>query len=176
MPPSQIIAFSGKKEAGKTVSAAYMARKFGFKVVSFATPIKLLGDQFFPGMSKAPKDRKFVGYDWTPRDFYIAVGSMGRFFDPLIWVKRCELEKQTGRIVIDDLRFKNEAEYLNGLGAKLVRIERYEHLKPSGKNLDDPSEIDLDDYQGWDWVIPEPRNVKLEELHTSIDHMVKGLA
>lgn len=43
--PSQIISFSGKKGSGKSTAADYIARKYGYTKLSFATPLKELCDK-----------------------------------------------------------------------------------------------------------------------------------
>lgn len=81
--------------------------------------------------------------------------------DPLIWTKILFNEYvQQDMWVITDLRYKNEAEYLRSLQTevKLIRInpsyENWEDLvEQSGRDRFHKSEIDLDHYENFDYII-----------------------
>lgn len=164
-----IIAFSGKRGVGKTLAADFLVEHHGFKKMSFAQRLKEVAEDLFPGITKAPKEKPFKSYDWTPRDFMIRLGQFMRYWEPDYWVKTMDLEHKRGKIVIDDLRFKNEAEYLKSFNAKLVRIERYPKLNIYGPEvLDDISEKDLDDYKDFDAVIPDVANIKDTDLYKAV--------
>lgn len=171
----KIAALSGKRGAGKTAAALYLKEQYDFKIVSFAEQLKKTGEMMFPGVSTAAKEKPFKGHEWTPREFYINLGQFGRYYDPDIWVKSIGLEGLTGKIVIDDLRFPNEAKCLKKYGAKLIRVNRYEHLNIYGKNLDNESETALDSYKGFDFVVEDCVNVKLPDLYKQMDIVVKDL-
>lgn len=174
-----IIAFNGPRGAGKTTSANYLCRHHGFKVVSFGSFLRSVAKEFFPfsvsDFSEVGKERKFKEYDWTPREFLIALGKMGRFFDEDLWVKKSGLDQLQGRIVVDDLRFPNEAKYLLSLGAKIVRINRYSNLNVYGEPLDDESEKALDNFDKFDYTIHECRNMTLNDLHKELRNMLSSV-
>lgn len=176
---TSIVAFSGKRGAGKTTAATYMSRHWGFKVVSFGSALRTIAKEFFPfkpgDFADVGKEKPYLTYDWTPRDFLIALGKMARYFDEDFWVKKSGLSGMTGRIVVDDLRFPNEVDYLTSIGAKIVRINRYEHLNIYGKNLDDPSETALDKYGKFDYTIHECRNINAVDLHHELGTMLGTL-
>lgn len=171
-----IIAFSGRRGAGKSSAAMYLCRRYGFRVISFGAALRAMAKEFFPFTAKdfteLGKETPYDQYDWTPRDFLIALGKMARYFDEDFWVKKAMLDGADGRIVLDDLRFPNELSYLLGLGAKIVRINRYEHLNVYGKNLDDPSETALDKHPNFDYTIHECRNMTMNDLHAEVDNML----
>jgi len=75
--------------------------------------------------------------------------------DPDYWVKKAFEKCWGGGIhIIDDVRFKNEAEAVLAADGWLVRVNRKGH---TGKHA---SEIDLDDYDHWDKVIKNNGDLK----------------
>lgn len=179
------LAFSGKRRRGKTTAADYLVRHHKFVKLSFAEILKLQAKELFDftdeQLNSDAKDKPFRKYDWTPRDFLIKYGQFMRYFDQDYWatklvVKAASLEDSS--IVVDDLRFKNEAKILKAMGFKLVRIERYK------KDLDitydpnvdgDVSETDLDDFADFDAVVEPFQNTTKPVLFKSLDGLVKTL-
>lgn len=175
-----IIAFSGKRGVGKTVSANILAKDYGFKVVSFAEELKKKAKTFFPFSDRSLygdlKEVPYGGYSWTPREFLIKLGSFMRYWDEFYWIKTAlKADPVDYDIVIDDMRYKNEAKFLKTQGAKMVRIERYKSHNPYKGDIDDPSETDLDDYQEFDYRINEVENLSMISLHTRLDHIMEDL-
>lgn len=178
--PNIIIGMSGKRGVGKTTAANYLVQNYRFKKVSFAEKLKETAKLMFPftdyDFSTAAKEKPYKNYPWTVREFLINLGAFARFHDSDYWVKAVGLDKMAGRIVIDDVRFPNEVEILKGLGAKIVRLERYPKLNVYGPTeLDDPSETSLDDYKGFDFSIHSCYNTTMEELKTQMDRLVRDI-
>jgi len=77
--------------------------------------------------------------------------------DPNYWIKQMDaalarmLASNCPCVVVDDVRFKNEAEYLQSVQANLFRIEAYPGWTP-GPNAGHASETDLDDWDAWNIV------------------------
>jgi hypothetical protein len=78
--------------------------------------------------------------------------------DPYYWTKRMEehfselLQNDNAlTIVIHDVRFREEAQWIMRRGGSLVRLEPYPGWA-AGIYGDHKSETDLDDWRGWDWV------------------------
>lgn len=146
-----IIAFSAKARSGKTTAArAIAAANPKFDILSFAKPLKRMTMEQFDLTPEDMEDKEKVlilgGREVTIRQLLIEVGAMYRNIDPDFWVKKlwkdAELSMSSGKdIVIDDMRFRNESNFLTERGAKLVRIDR-----PGVKLIDDISEKDLDHY------------------------------
>lgn len=175
-----IVAFSGKMGVGKTAAAMYLKELYKFKKVSFADKLKDVAKELFPfddlAFSVKGKNVKFKDHDFTPREFLIHLGQFLRYFDKDYFIKATHLEDMTGRIVIDDLRYLNEVEYLKKLGAKFVRIHRYRNENPyKGEFSGDPSETELDSYEGWDAQIHEFQNSKIVDLRRRIDQIMQEL-
>ncbi len=128
-----IVAFAGKKRAGKTTAA----NMTDLPVMSFATPLKELCDALLsekgnlyhevskwccrhdlhPDLEKRIQavvpdlyyGNFLVEDDTKPRRLYQYIGTdICRAYDPEIWVKLLR-KKLTADIAIDDLRFPNES-------------------------------------------------------------------
>lgn len=172
-----IIAISGKAHSGKStlsnlIKEVIGTNGYGYKIVyvPFAAKIKSIAeDLFFWDGSKEffyketmifnqyePGEEKVELIQDQGRQLLINVGQKGREIRPTVWadyvckqilddVKANTAHKKI--YLIDDLRFKNEINSLKRFGSKLltVRINRDKCL-----NIDDISEIDLDDYNEWD--------------------------
>ena len=171
-----IIAFSGKSRAGKTSAANYLVANYGFKKVSFAEELKEIAKSFYPFTQSELygefKDEKYKELDWTPREFLIRLGHFVRFHDTNYFVKAITGLPGSSNWVVDDLRFKNEAETLREKNATLIRIERY---KKYLNNIVDASETELDDYKYFDYRINEVENRDLKSLHTKLDHLMDAI-
>lgn len=90
---------------------------------------------------------------WTPRALLILKGSVCRAVDPNYWVGRTldDIGESHRNIVITDLRYKSEVVKLKEAFAQnciIVRINRFDTSLSR-----DPSEIDLDNYPGFDYII-----------------------
>lgn len=74
-----------------------------------------------------------------------------RWQDPDYWVKslRCWLHNHVeASVVVDDVRFPNEADLIHEMGGLLVRLEPFEGWEP-GPHAGHPSETALDSYPRW---------------------------
>lgn len=170
----QILAISGKRGVGKTALANHLVKTCGFIKVSFAEELRRLCQTLMPFNLKdftdpKKKEAPFGEYEWSPREFMIHFGEFMRFHDENYWIKKAleTMTKPDAWYVFDDLRYKNEATILKSVGAKIIRINRYEAENPYGKNLNTPSETDLDDYK-FEYLIEDCRNrdISMLQSHT----------
>ncbi len=172
-----LLAISGKRKSGKSFLADMLANGFGFKHLSFAKTLKAKLRQDL-GLSVhhtdgALKEVPLPEYNnKTPRQLMIEFGGFYRTLDSMFWVKELKKEllstpqAQTGRYVIADLRFKNEANWVKEHGGKIVRLNRDESL--TGPNIDDLSETGLDNYDKFDLVVPAHLNRDVSDMKRTV--------
>ena len=119
-----LVAFAGHIGAGKTSLAGLLCRDYGFVKVSFAEPIRWICE-----VTERPATR-----EWLQR-----IGSGLRSYQPSFWVAVAywrirDLLEEGRSVVIDDLRFPNEALMIRELGGVIVLLhvtpeEAYARLK-----------------------------------------------
>jgi energy-coupling factor transporter ATP-binding protein EcfA2 len=129
----KLIALCGHKGVGKSTYASFLAGKTGH-VFSFATPLKSMLCAVFPNeyvLNK--KDEKIPYFDVTARYLLQTLGTeWGReMVDQNIWIKllrvrliECLTDTAVTPLVVDDLRFDNEAEMIRELGGEVWHLDR----------------------------------------------------
>lgn len=112
------IALTGKIASGKSFISQYLCDTHNFKIFSFAQPVKDICKDVF---EMKYKDRKLL------QQF----AEKCKEIDPDVWVKYLERDilKETGNIVIDDLRFPNESIMLQKHGFKIIKLELNEKIQ-----------------------------------------------
>lgn len=162
--------FIGGVGSGKTTAAAYLHEQYGYTEMSFATPIKTIATNMIRQISEQSSDYDpFAKYKLDINDFkntpagrqllQIIGDGFGRELigPPHIWIDQLfeRMKKKRGPIVVDDVRYENEAYALLGKGFKLIRLVRdtmsmQEYYKQKyGDNvtvLDHVSETELADF------------------------------
>lgn len=188
MNPNQVrIAFSGKNRAGKDSAVAalvarnpYGEREMSFRRFGFADTLKIQAarmigksDDFFFDEENKKEHRMFL----------IDLGTAGRSYHPLFWVKKTleEISASTSTFhvpLVSDCRFKNEAIALRAAGFKLVRIECPDDVRIARGGSMDPkvttssSEVDLDDWTDWDLVCDSSKMTAGQIADTVIQHFL----
>lgn len=173
---TMILALAGKRGVGKTTSALFMARRHGFIRKSFAEPLRQISKQIFnfsdSDFEVANKERKFMLYDWTPREFLIRLGGLIRFHDKDYFVNAALRDMNTkDDLVFDDCRFPEEANKIRYFGGKVVLIKRYASLNPFSSPLDDITETSMDNYK-FDYIIEDSANTSLGSLYSALTTML----
>ena len=136
-----IIGCCAKAQSGKDTVADYLVKEHNFVKVSFAAPVKEFAIKHFgltPGEVYGKKTN-------TSRWVLQAIGNgcreefgRGVWIDKL-WEKICPLE----RVVISDLRYLNEADFLGRIGGAIIKINRPD--APAIEcGADHPSEIEME--------------------------------
>jgi len=147
------ILFCGRAGSGKNFLANEIIKKYGYKEISFAKPLKIIAEREF-------------GYEGK-KDRYILqrLGTLGRMIYPELWcqmayttleyISRYEKLKPRG-FIITDCRYLNEVDFFKAKGnwiviklncARKIRFKRlYERdgYIPSQKELQHSSETELD--------------------------------
>lgn len=153
-----IIGFTGKIGVGKTTTSEWFVRNQGFIRLSYADPIRkamtgLTGLSMKHLTDQVLKEKVIPGLPGiTPRIMMQKLGTdyarnlISRDF--FIWRMRKAVKENSGkRIVIDDVRFSNEANLIRELGGKVFKLTREfksssqaEHISENSIN---PSDIDV---------------------------------
>ena len=184
-----IIGISGKLGSGKDTVAnlikenhpTFQNRAFAFKlkqIVSLLTSCPIEDT-----MTQEGKNTYVPEFELTIGEMLQQLGTnvLREGFDLNIWIKALmiEIDRQPGDYIITDCRFKNEAEAVKNAGGLLIRVNRPNNpiAENSNRDLNHPSETDLDDYTGFDIVINNDSDLnslksKVKELDSSI--LVKG--
>jgi len=161
-PP--LIGLSGKAGSGKSTAANYLRRVYGYHQFAFATALKdTVGTAFGFTEDHLHGDLKEeIDPRWgvSPRWCLQWLGTevlRSRF--PDIWIRHLRQDildflsiNGQRRIVVTDVRFRDEAEALKRMGAVLIRIERPAAGARAGV-LGHISETALDTWAEWDHVI-----------------------
>jgi dephospho-CoA kinase len=150
-----IIGVVGHKFSGKDTFADYICLHNGFHKKAFASGLKKVCMAAFhlrEDELNDPKKKETTNDFWgkSPRELMQIVGTdlFRNHFDKEIWTKNMYLELKESRcenIVVSDVRFENEMQFLLDYGKKygvpvfLVQIVRFE----TGKNRDCHSSEDL---------------------------------
>lgn len=160
-----IIGLSGKIGSGKS-TVANMIKKCdnSFIEKSFAYKLKqivqiLTSCDMEDTMTQAGKNIYIDDFEMTIGQMLQQLGTnvLREGFNKSVWIKALliELNKQPGNYIISDCRFKNEAKAIQDAGGILIRINRPNNpvAENSTRDLNHPSEIDMDDYTNFDYII-----------------------
>ena len=178
---NKLIGISGKMQAGKDTTALMIAwlleysQYHDFDVLTYASysrfdipswvrySIYKFADYLkecvsaitgFPRNSLESKFVKDQQLEWlnniTVRELMQKFGEAGRDkIMPDFWI-RCTLRNYSPDklMIISDVRYQNEVKAIKDLGGIIIRINR-----PNSPKSNHISEIDLDNYDDWDYVI-----------------------
>lgn len=163
-----IVGVSGKAQAGKDTVGNILVAKYGFTRVASADALKRIARNIFGWDAvKDDKGRRFL------QDLAMAV----RGYNQDYWINLTLQDikrhtalngKEAPNFVVTDVRFLNEVEYLKNNGALLIRVNR-----PGIKLLDHVSETELDNYEGFNFVIENSKTIS--ELEQDIDFIYSRL-
>lgn len=154
------IGLIGKLGSGKTTAAKHIATEYCYKRYSLAAPMREIVRIVYPYLDKRdPRYRQLMqklGTDWF------------RAYDEDVWVNvllsRTSLE--THPVVVDDVRFPNEARILRDRGWQLIYINASDEVRKQRC-------IDRDGH--WDEsVLSHPSETQIEEAAKYAHHVVNG--
>jgi hypothetical protein len=152
LPDPIVIGIAGHAGAGKDTAAAYLVERYGFVQASFADPIRSMALLMLEEAGidhrwlteRASKEARIPGLGISARALMQTLGTeCGRSLHPNIWVRHMALRlglpgpdfslrgtptvQATAlhdRIVISDCRFVNEADWIERIGGKVIRLHR----------------------------------------------------
>ena len=171
-----IIGILGRKIHGKDTIADMICKKYAFRKISFADPLKegcrnifgLTEEQLY-GIKKDVIDEY---WKVTPRSLIQFVGTdlLRNQFCDLIWIKLLEkklIHNSAINFVISDIRFQNELDMLKKHGAIIIKVHR-----PGLPNEDNHiSEVGIDNVTGFDEYILNDSSIDM--LYYKVDQILK---
>lgn len=141
---SQIFAFTGKKQSGKSTASTYIQNKTNAVRVNFKDALIREIQKNFPQLIEAILS-KLNATDWDgmnpwtferlvkekPPLFRALLQNYGtevrRADNPDYWVNEWKVTANLHpRVICDDVRFLNEAQAVKDMGGLVIRIERYD--------------------------------------------------
>lgn len=127
-----LIGLIGLKQSGKDTFADYLVANHHFRKLAFAEPVKKLCQTMFLLSEEQLNDpvlKEKVDPRWglSPRQMMQKVGTdmVRQMWDDDFWVKHMDmrLRKIVDKVVVSDVRFPNEAQWIRDKGGLLVRID-----------------------------------------------------
>ncbi len=135
----RVLGLTGYKQSGKSTLARQAKEEFGFKRMGFAHPLKELIWNLWPDFTWEniygdAKEEVVAAYGKSFREVAQVVGTdMLRTYDHDVWVRATEqsigkywaqMGSSARPIVIDDIRFENEAALVHELGGQVWEVVR----------------------------------------------------
>ena len=124
-----LIGFAGKARSGKDTAGKYLVDNYQFVRYSFAQPLKDGAKAMFNLTDEQIENKEKVIEPWgrSPRELYQLLGTdVARSIDVRVWIKNAEMfiKKRAGlSVVITDVRFSNEAEWIRKQGGVVIYLE-----------------------------------------------------
>lgn len=173
--------YSPAAGSGKTTVARWLAEERGYTIVPFAQTIKemlhpmmvSLGCDHAEATDLLENKKQVVvpGAEVSVRHMLRTLGTeWGRScIHPQIWL-RCWSERiqYYDKVVVDDCRFRNEAELIKNLGGALWYVER----PGVPKSFEHSSEGSLNDYEDFDCAVFNEGSI--EDLTTKLRVLAKA--
>lgn len=166
----KIIGIAGFKRSGKDTAATYFYGKHNYRILSFASPIKdmvyaLAGD--FP-IDKYVNELKETPIPFIRVSYRKLAATLGtewgrRMIDPNIWVNILSSKIGADNVVIPDVRFENEVDWIKNNGGIIIKIIRDTELVS-----DHVSEAGVDNSLV-DYIIEN--NGTIEDLYLKLDNV-----
>ena len=169
-----LIGISGKAHSGKDTVADILVNRYGFIKMAFADSLKGLVQQHY-GFKKED-----LWTDYKTEEVRRILQGTGELIKSLegdnFWIHQVQ-EKMVyrsmtagwiPRVVISDVRFQNEKNFIKGCSGITIKIER-----PDNEAVEcNPEHISEQELQGFDYVVVNRQG--LEELEWKIDEVMKN--
>jgi hypothetical protein len=125
---------------------------------AFATKLKVIAQDLYKWAGvrdgcyydNFPEERNKIipALGITVVDLWINIGNDLRRSDPNIWVNHVLQNHQSDILIISDLRYPNEAEHIQKLGGKCIKI-----IRDAAPKRDSVADNALEGWDKWDKVI-----------------------
>lgn len=172
-----IIGLTGYAQSGKDTVANMLVDKYGFTRVAFADKIRDFLYRINPMVGGEPLQIKVDSDGWEKakqnsevRRLLQVTGIAAReLFGSQFWVNQTMRHFATAtNVVVTDVRFKNEAEFLKINGAHIWRVQRL-GVEAVNNHI---SEVEMNDYPADQTII---NNGSLEDLELLVKTRMQGL-
>ena len=126
----RLIGLTGKARSGKDTFAGYLSYVLKIPPYALASPIKRNVNQMF-GWDDRHSDGELkevidetLGF--SPRKAYQVFGTeFGRHLNPDIWINMARAQyRMIGKLIITDVRFDNEAKWIQSEGGIVIEVVR----------------------------------------------------
>jgi hypothetical protein len=135
MNRKKIVGISGLAGSGKDTISNYLWERYGYTRIAFADPLRAAAEHLFgvPVSVFLDRDTKEANnkyWDLTYRSMLQLLGNeaIKPVFGDDFWVKRWMLTysgfDKTDDVVVPDVRFEKEAEFLRSLGGVILHVHR----------------------------------------------------
>ena len=166
-----IISFVGFKQIGKTTAAKYMEETYGFRRINMKDALVAEVRANFPDLLELMADGLTVDdlFIQKPPLMRALLQNYGtevrRKDDEKYWTQqwRAEATEQGGHIVVDDVRFHNEAEAVRGINGVIVRLTRPD-VETGGSHSSEVEQLEIKE----DYAI-ECEKGDFEKLYKELD-------
>jgi hypothetical protein len=150
-----ILAFTGKRGHGKSTAAEALVRKHGYVHLNFADPLRevchlVYGVSYHEMLDPVLKEKVLDRWPFkSPRELLQQIGTeMFRNYIPDTWIENWKSRALTALasapgVVCSDCRFLNEAGAVEGLGGRLIKVERPSLVHGDAASLHQ-SEMEID--------------------------------
>lgn len=190
------IAITGKANSGKNTLSRMIVKQIKkqeeyhvyTKYFSFATPIKRMASIMFPELPSkffysSSKFRNEIipnafkdGNPLTVRQLLIDLGTeLGRSYNENIWINAFDHElnlaiKTNRLIIVTDVRFENEFEYLKKKGFYQIKLNR--HSQNSINHISETNQDSISDNK-YDFIVDN--NGSLKDLKNKVVRLVEDI-
>lgn len=144
-----LIGLMGYKQSGKDTCADYLVKNYGFKKYAFAEPLKQVCKIMFQLETRQLEDMEWkekidLRWNMTPRQIMQKVGTdmVRNVLGENFWIQNIDMrikKDQEEKVVVSDVRFKNEAEWIKQHHGVLVRIvddTRHDHTDQHSSEIE----------------------------------------